>query len=82
MICAFDPFGHQTSGIFTLPLPFVAVSRKTLVVHSHAIEELFVTVNGPVFVPAPLLGTLPVPLQPLHKYWVVPEIIGELVTCG
>ena len=35
------------------------------------------SVNGPVFVVVPAAGTLPVPVQPTHTYWLVPLATGE-----
>ncbi len=42
------------------------------------IVEFEVSAKEPVFVVAPVDGTLPVPVHPLQTYWVVPDDIGEL----
>jgi hypothetical protein len=50
------------------------------VLQIQVIVESVVRTNGPVFVPSPLNGALPVPVHPIHQLVVPPLTTGELVT--
>ena len=71
----------QPLATLTAPPAPAAVASHTFVRHCQTIAVLFVSAKGPVLVPAPVFGTLPVAVQPTHASWVdTPSATGEPAT--